>query len=317
MSARRIRVFNGDADGVMAAHQLRLAEPGETEVVTGTKRDIALLARVHAVAGDRIDVLDISFDRNRADVDRLLAAGATLRYFDHHFAGAITKHPRLETHIDEGSDVCTSALVDAYLQAAHRLWAIAAAYGDNLPGTAQRLAASLALAAADRDVLQTLGEAVNYNSYGETLDELAIDPAALYAQLAPFADPRAFAAEAPIVRRLIERREEDLARAEAIAPIESSATHYAVVLPNAPWSRRVLGTFAHRLATRAPARAHAVLTANADGSYAVSLRAPTSNPQGAGALARRFGGGGRAAAAGIDALPATEIESFLSALRSQ
>ena len=37
-------VFNGDADGICALHQLRLAEPRPTaELVTGVKRDIRLL----------------------------------------------------------------------------------------------------------------------------------------------------------------------------------------------------------------------------------------------------------------------------------
>jgi hypothetical protein len=39
-------VFNGDADGICALQQLRLAEPGTSVLVTGVKRDIGLLARV-------------------------------------------------------------------------------------------------------------------------------------------------------------------------------------------------------------------------------------------------------------------------------
>ena len=51
-----IDVFNGDADGLCALHQLRLAEPADSELVTGPKRDISLLKRVKAGAGDRITV---------------------------------------------------------------------------------------------------------------------------------------------------------------------------------------------------------------------------------------------------------------------
>lgn len=37
-------VFNGDADGICALHQLRLARPRpEAQLVTGVKRDIRLL----------------------------------------------------------------------------------------------------------------------------------------------------------------------------------------------------------------------------------------------------------------------------------
>ena len=44
----RFDVFNGDADGLCALQQLRLAQPRETPLVTGVKRDIALLGRVRA-----------------------------------------------------------------------------------------------------------------------------------------------------------------------------------------------------------------------------------------------------------------------------
>ena len=45
-------VFNGDADGLCSLQQIRLAEPADSVLVTGVKRDIALLARVPAGAGD-------------------------------------------------------------------------------------------------------------------------------------------------------------------------------------------------------------------------------------------------------------------------
>ena len=45
---------------------------------------------------------------------------------------------------------------------------------------------------------------------------------------------------------------------------------------------------------------HAVLKAGRRGGHVVSLRAPLATPGGADALCRRFGGGGRAGAAGID-----------------
>ncbi|WP_363153578.1 hypothetical protein [Thiobacillus sp.] len=58
-----IDVFNGDADGLCALHQLRLADPADSELVTGPKRDISLLKRVQAHAGDRITVLDIALSK--------------------------------------------------------------------------------------------------------------------------------------------------------------------------------------------------------------------------------------------------------------
>ena len=72
-------VFNGDADGICALIQLRLVEPRpDATLVTGVKRDIQLLGRIPGEDVDRVTVLDISYDKNRGDVDRLLAAGADL-----------------------------------------------------------------------------------------------------------------------------------------------------------------------------------------------------------------------------------------------
>ncbi|MDP1933523.1 MAG: acetyltransferase, partial [Nitrosomonas sp.] len=50
-------VFNGDADGLCALHQLRLVDPEIASLITGVKRDIKLLDRVEANAGDRVTVL--------------------------------------------------------------------------------------------------------------------------------------------------------------------------------------------------------------------------------------------------------------------
>jgi hypothetical protein len=150
-------VFNGDADGICALHQLRLAEPRASVLVTGAKRDIALLAHVEAQAGDAVTVLDISLARNAAALNQLLARGATCRYFDHHYAGEIPAHPRLETFIDTAPDICTSLLVDRHLEGCWRVWAVVAAFGDNLAASAQRAAAGLGLNELQLAQLQELG----------------------------------------------------------------------------------------------------------------------------------------------------------------
>ena len=106
-------VFNGDADGICALRQLRLAFPVESTIVTGLKRQIALLESVPAVRGDVVTVLDISLDRNRKGLASLLARGVTVQYFDHHHAaGPLPKHALLTTTIDESGASCTSTLVD-------------------------------------------------------------------------------------------------------------------------------------------------------------------------------------------------------------
>ena len=100
---RRFDVFNGDADGLCALQQLRLAEPADSVLVCGPKRDIELLARVDAGRGDLVTVLDISLDRNRTALQSLLARGVRVRYFDHHYAGVIPRDPLLEAHIETGA----------------------------------------------------------------------------------------------------------------------------------------------------------------------------------------------------------------------
>jgi hypothetical protein len=308
-------VFNGDADGLCALQQLRLAEPLEAQLVTGAKRDIALLARpelAQAGAGDRLTVLDISLDRNRAALEALLARGAQVLWFDHHFAGEIPLHPGLQAHIDASPQACTSILVDRHLGGRFRAWAVAAAFGDGLADAAQALARTLPLGEDAVAALRALGEALNYNGYGDSEADLTIHPAALHAQMRGATDPLRFAAEAPIVHRLIDAMHGDLERARALAPRQENARGAVYLLPDAAWSRRVSGTFAHALAAAAPQRAHAVLTPSTRGGYVVSVRAPRARPQGADAFCREFGGGGRSGAAGIDQLPAAALEDFIA-----
>ena len=64
---KSIDVFNGDADGICALHQLRLADPKDSTLITGVKRDIALVKQVQAEADDSVTILDISLDKNRDD----------------------------------------------------------------------------------------------------------------------------------------------------------------------------------------------------------------------------------------------------------
>lgn len=313
MTIRTIDIFNGDADGICALHQLRLADPVESELVTGPKRDISLLKRVEAGAGDRVTVLDIALSKNRDALDRLLAAGAKVRYFDHHQPGDIPAHPNFEAHIDTDAAVCTSLLVNRHLAGRHLAWAVAAAFGDNLADSACVAAAPLALSAVQLEILQSLGECLNYNGYGDTLDDLFFDPAELYRQVRPYADPFAFAAESPAYRTLKTGYAEDMARAVAVGPAESRASGRVFILPAEKWARRISGVFGNQLAVESPAQAHAVLTAKPGGGYVVSVRAPLATRAGADALCSQFDtGGGRKAAAGINHLPDAELGRFLA-----
>ncbi len=308
-------IFNGDADGLCALQQLRLAEPLEAQLVTGAKRDIGLLARpavAQAGAGDRLTVLDISLDRNRAALTTLLARGAQITWFDHHFAGDIPIHAGLQAHIDTSPQACTSILVDRHLGGRFRAWAVAAAFGDGLADAARALARTLPLESDAVERLRALGEALNYNGYGASEADLMIHPAALVAQMRGIDDPLRFAREAPIVHRLGEAMRSDLEQAHALRPEHEDAAGAVYRLPDAAWSRRVSGSFAHALAAAAPQRAHAVLTPDAQAGYVVSVRAPRARPRGADTLCREFGGAGRSGAAGIDHLPAGAVQDFIA-----
>ena len=305
-------VFNGDADGICALHQLRLESPRDALLVTGVKRDIALVARVAAQPGDELTVLDVSFARNAPAVAAALAAGASVRYFDHHFPGELPAHPRLAATIDTAPDVCTSLLVDRHLDGRRRAWAVVAAFGDNLEAAARRAAVPLALAPHGLARLQELGECLNYNAYGESVDDLYYDPVDLYRAISGYDDPFDFIAGEPVFEVLSNGRADDLYRAEEVRPEAANERRAVYVLPDAGWSRRVSGSFANRLARAQPQRAHAILTRRQDG-YTVSVRAPLLAPSGADALCRPFGGGGRAGAAGIDALHDAELAGFAAA----
>ena len=313
-----IDVFNGDADGLCALQQLYLAAPHRAERVTGIKRDIALLARVDAGQGDEVTVLDVSLAANRADVLRLLEAGARIRYFDHHFAGEPLSHPAFEGHIDTAPDVCTSLLVDRHLAGRHRLWAAVGAFGDNLDALGRSLCAALELPQEEVGRLAELGRCLNYNGYGEAPEDLHFHPAALFDEIHPYADPRRFCEESKAFAKLRAGYGEDLALAERLSPALAGADYAAYILPDAPWARRVSGELANRLASSFPARAHAVLTPNSQGGYIVSVRAPKLRPGGADELCLSFPtGGGRKAAAGINHLPRSELAAFSEAFAAR
>jgi len=320
--AQAFDVFNGDADGLLARHQFRLGHPPAGEAVTlitGVKRDIALLARVPVqsdpLCSAAINVFDISYDRNAGAAEALLAAGARLCYFDHHSASRLREHPRMAAHIDESPDTCSSLLVDRYCQGAYRAWAIAAAFGDNLATVARRLADEARLPPSQCAQLKSLGECLNYNAYGESLEDLYFNPADLAVRLQPYADPFSFIDQEDILPRLLAGYRSDLAQAMTVNAFHDSGRVAVYRLPDAAWSRRISGPFANHLVDAYPQQAHAVLTRDIAGNFTVSIRAPRQSPRDAAVIASAFPhGGGRAAAAGIESFLPGRLDELISAM---
>jgi len=307
-------VFNGDADGICALIQLRKAQPLDATLVTGVKRDINLLARVDAASGDCITVLDVSMDTNKAALDRALASAATVFYVDHHFSGDIPQHPNLTAIINEAADVCTAVLVNGHLKSRHLDWAVTGAFGDNLHDAARTLAKGLNISQVDLASLEALGTYVNYNGYGPELQDLHFDPKELYLRLYAAAGPLDFVLHSPDFVKLSTGYKEDMALAEGLQPMHSKPGSAVFQLPDQAWARRVSGVYSNDLATGNPARAHAVLTEKDNGNYLVSVRAPMNNKRGAAELCMQFPtGGGRAGAAGINDLPADQLQAFVEA----
>ena len=305
-------VFNGDADGLCSLHQFRLAEPAESRLITGVKRDIRLLSRIESGKESLITVFDISFDKNRGDTVRLLTEGARILYFDHHHAGEIPVHPCLCTHINPAPDRGTSFMVDRYIRGKFRAWAVAGSFGDNFDETARRLAESLNMSTRTVEELRQLGILLNYNGYGASVKDLFFPPADLYLSMKEYTDPVEFMHSSPVFEKLREGYTSDMNLASGIKPVFSQNGSRIFILPDMPWARRVSGVFANMLAGENPEGAHAVLTALPGGGYVVSVRAPLADRRDAHTLCMKFPtGGGRAAAAGINLLPEGGVEKFI------
>ncbi len=311
-AARAYDVFNGDADGICALHQLRLASPRKAQLVTGVKRDVALLQRLPEADGLDVTVLDVSLDCNVAPLRRILDGGGHVVYFDHHSARQAFAHPDLEWHWDDAPEVCSSILVDRHLGGRFRPWAAVAAFGDNLAEAGRALAAAAGIGPADTAQLEQLGLALNYNAYGEQVEDLHIAPERLYLALHEYTDPLDFIEASPHYRALGAGYRADLAQMDGLRPHWQSACGALYVLPPQPWARRISGVFANSLVAAQPARSFAVASVNADGSYLVSVRSGAPAALAACGLCERFAsGGGRRAAAGINRLPAQQLEHFI------
>ena len=163
-----------------------------------------------------------------------------------------------------------------------------------------------------------LGRLLNYNAYGARLEDLRYPPAQLFEALSPHARPHDFIREREdVFTSLKSGYDDDMSRALDVRPALEDARAAVLVLPAEGWARRVSGELGNRLAKQHPERAHAILTHLDEGGFVVSVRAPIADRRDADTLCRSFPtGGGRSAAAGINELPESEYDRFVSALQA-
>jgi hypothetical protein len=311
-------VFNGDADGICALQQLRLQSPRDAVRLSGLKRDIDLMRRIDAAPGDEITVLDVSLEKNREALLACLANGAHVFYADHHFPGEIPQSESFDCHIDTDAETCTSLIVNKLLQNAQPRWAVVGAFGDNFDRPAAELGRASGLNDSELEILQQLGICLNYNGYGFELDDLLFHPVDLFELVHPYRDPLDFVENESGYAELKAQYEDDMARAQTARADSESAAGAVYLLPNQGWARRIVGVMGNELAKRHPERAHALLVDMGGGHHRVSVRAPYRRKQGADELCRQFpSGGGRRAAAGINALAHDSLARFIDRFNLQ
>ena len=311
-------IFNGDADGICALQQLRLQHPRQAHLISGLKRDIGLLQRIDAEPGDQITVLDISLDKNRDALIKVLEIGAQVFYADHHYPGEIPQHDRFDCHIDVAATTCTSLIINKLLGDAQLRWAVVGAYGDNFDAQASELGQRAGLEQAQLDDLQQLGICLNYNGYGFELDDLLFHPAELFSLLQPYRDPLEFIGNEAAYTELLHQYRDDMARSANLSADSVSTAGAVFLLPNESWAKRIVGVLGNDLAKQFPERAHALLIDMGDGCHRVSVRAPYNHKQGADDLCRQFeSGGGRKAAAGINQLAQALLPKFIDQFNLQ
>jgi hypothetical protein len=242
---------------------------------------------------------------------RILDSGAIVEYFDHHYCGEIPVYANLKTYIDDSPNTCSSLIVNDFLQQQFVAWAIAGAFGDALIDVAKKKSAELFLSEEEVASLSKLGELFNYNSYGESIEDLFFPPDTLYRRIQSFTDPFDFIKNTDVLSKLEQGYDSDLQNAKELNAYSAGNKSLIFLLPDAPWARRIRGNFAYRLARKFPECAVAVVLPKQDGNFVVSIRTPADSHIRAEEFCRQFPtGGGRACAAGINELPGEQFPKF-------
>jgi hypothetical protein len=176
---------------------------------------------------------------------------------------------------------------------------------------AKHQAKDLGLTEPQTAQLQELGELFNYNGYGAVIEDLHYHPGDLYKAVKPYSDPFAFIENSKELAALRKGYQEDIDSVMQIKQLKIPGKNRVYILPDTPWARRVIGVFSNLRAREEPDAAHAVITEDKN-TLRISVRAPLNDRRDADTLCKFFPtGGGRKAAAGINSLPADQLEKFL------
>ena len=176
---------------------------------------------------------------------------------------------------------------------------------------ARNMAKSENLNEEQTTLLKQIGLVVNYNSYGQTVDDLFFSPEEIAeAAKACGSDIFRFTEQSNIFPKLLENFEKDMSTASCQEPYSISNNAVFYTLPNEAWTHRVMGSFSNHLVSTNKDLACAIAVLNSDGTYRISVRSSINNPYGAGDLCKKFSGGGREKAGGVNNLNASEIDNF-------
>ncbi len=163
--------------------------------------------------------------------------------------------------------------------------------------------------------LERLGICLNYNAYGDSIEDLHCHPAELAELMRPFRDPVSFIEQTGTYAKLHACYEEDMAKARRAASRRGAAI---IVLPNEPWARRAVGALTNELAQSRRDTALAILSPKASGGFTVSVRVPADNPVSAAEFCGEFEtGGGRKSAGGINYLPEADLDRFAACFEAR
>ncbi len=309
-------LFNGDADGITALHQWRLANPVESTLITGVKRDILLLENISPENDQELTVFDISLKSNRQFLDAHFELHNSVTWFDHHQAGTpLPEHPNLTLHLDHSPNTCTSHIVNQLLEEEYLRWAVVGAFGDGLNTLAEELAKRAGCTEYEKQELEELGTLINYNAYGDSIEDLHFSPLQVYREMKDFIHPFDFCRSSKVFKGLKQGFEDDFSNVEDIHTEDFQSCGAISYLPDEKWARRLIGTYANQLSSQSPNRPHAILRKKGEG-WLVSVRAPEANPVGADLLCSSFEtGGGRPKAAGINMLRDDQLKKFIDKFR--